>query len=261
MNRFENRVVVITGAASGIGAEAARQFCAEGAAVVVADINARGIDETVGALRAAGGRASGAVVDVSLPEQVQAMIRHALDVHGRVDVLCNNAFAQEAAPLADISIEGWQRTLDVTLKGTFLGTKYALPAMLAQGSGVIINTSSAAAIQVDLFLAAYCAAKAGVIALTQSTALEYGRQGIRCLALCPGAVRTPALIAAFGLDTGSEPTPAHRRVLNANVLGRLGEPAEIARAMLFLASDDASFMTGTAVAVDGGYLVQKPGFD
>ncbi len=259
MRRFENRVVVITGAASGIGAESARQFCAEGGTVVVADINARGIDETVDALRAAGGQTSVFAVDVSVPEQVQAMIRHALDVHGRVDVLCNNAFAQETGPLADISVEGWQRTLDVTLKGTFLGTKYALPAMLAQGGGVIINTSSAAAIQVDLYISAYCAAKAGVIALTQSTALEYGRQGIRCLAICPGAVRTPALTAAFGLDSGSD-TATYKRALNTHVLGRLGEPTEIARAILFLASDEASFMTGTSVAVDGGYLVQKPGF-
>lgn len=259
MGRFDDKVVVITGAASGIGAEAARQFCAEGAAVVVADINARGVDETVRALAASGGRASGIAVDVSVPEQVQAMIGHALETHGRLDVLCNNAFAQEAGPLADISVEGWRRTLDVTLMGSFLGTKYALPPMLAQGGGVIINTSSAAAIQVDWYLAPYCAAKAGVLALTQSTALEYGRRGIRCLAICPGAVRTPPLIAAFGLEGGGT-SPAYEHTVRNHALGRLGEPAEIARAMLFLASDEASFMTGAAVAVDGGYLVQKPGF-
>ncbi len=260
MARFTNKVVMITGGASGIGEATAKAFCVEGAKVVVSDINGEGIGRVVSEITASGGTISGYCGDVSKANDVQDMIQHAVDQYGRLDVLLNNAFFQERGAVADISPGGWNRTFEVTLGGTFLGIKYALPVMLKQGGGVIINTSSAVGLHPDFFLAPYCAAKAGVISLTKSVAMEYSRQGIRCNAICPGGVRTPALIEAYGLDADGKIsssdallTGAYQRMLDNHAMGRIAETQEIVNATLFLASDEASFMTGTAMVVDGGY--------
>ena len=261
--RFEGKVVLITGAASGIGETTAKQFTNEGGSVVIADINESGIKRVVDEIEREGGRASGIRVDVSDPEQVQAAIRHAVDTFGCLDILHNNAFAQETGFVSEISLEGWNRTFSVTLTGTFLGIKYAIPVMLEQGGGVIVNTSSVCGIRSDFGMAPYNAAKAGVISLTKSTAIEYANKGIRCNCVCPGIILTPGIKAFFDEDGDESPKPEieslRKRMINIHPIGRLGKPEEVARVVLFLASDEASFVTGATYVVDGGSLAQPGG--
>jgi len=254
--RFEGKVALITGAASGIGETTAKQFTDEGASVVIADINESGIKRVVDEIEKEGGRASGIRIDVSDPEQVQAAVRHAVETFGSLDILHNNAFDQETGNVAEISLEGWNRTFSVTLTGTFLGIKYAIPVMLEQGKGVIVNTSSVCGIRSDFGMAPYNAAKAGVISLTQSTAIEYAKRGIRCNCVCPGIILTPG-IKAFLDGNGAE--SLRKRMIDIHPVGRLGKPEEVARVVLFLASDEASFVTGATYVVDGGSLAQPGG--
>ncbi len=263
MDRFKGKAVLVTGAASGIGEITAKHFSHEGASVVIADINESGINRVVDEIKSEGGRSSGIRADVSDPEQVQAAIRHTEETFGSLDILHNNAFAQETGYVNEISLEGWNRTFAVTLTGTFLGIKHAIPVMLKQGGGVIINTSSVCGIRGDFGMAAYNAAKAGIISLTQSTAIEFARQGIRCNCVCPGLVLTPGVKAFFnenGVD-GQKPEVVNlrKRMIDIHPIGRLGKPEEIARVVLFLASEEASFVTGAAYVVDGGSLAQPGG--
>jgi meso-butanediol dehydrogenase/(S,S)-butanediol dehydrogenase/diacetyl reductase len=245
---LEGRTAIVTAGGSGIGAATARRFAAEGAAVVVADLSGRRAGATAGAIAAAGGRAVHLKMDAADPEGVQATIRLALDAFGRLDILFNNAGMAEVAPLDEISLERWNRVLAVTLTGTFLGMKYALPVMRRQGRGVVVNTASISGTAGDYGLSSYNAAKAGVINLTRAAAVENARHGIRVNCVCPGAINTRAA-AILGGDRADEV----RRVQAAvHPLGRIGEPEEIASTVRFLASDEASFITGAAIVVDGG---------
>jgi meso-butanediol dehydrogenase/(S,S)-butanediol dehydrogenase/diacetyl reductase len=262
-DRFIGKVVLITGAASGIGETTAKHFCDEGASVVIADINESEMKRVVEEIEHKGGSISGIHADVSDPEQIRSAIGHTVETFGRLDILHNNAFFQETGYVGEISLDGWNRTFSVTLTGTFLGIKYAIPVMLGQGGGVIVNTSSVCGIRGDFGLAAYNAAKAGVISLTQSTAIEYAGKGIRCNCVCPGIILTPGIKAFFEDCEDGEPKPERerlkKRAIDMHPIGRLGTPEEVARVVLFLASDEASFVTGATYVVDGGSLAQPGG--
>jgi meso-butanediol dehydrogenase / (S,S)-butanediol dehydrogenase / diacetyl reductase len=245
---LEGRTAIVTAAGAGIGAATAQRFAQEGAAVVVADLSGRRAEAIATAITAAGGRAAAVKIDVADPEGIQDCIRLALDRFGRLDVMVNNAGMTELVRLDDLTLEGWNRVIAVTLTGTFLGMKYCLPVMRRQGRGVIINTASVSGMAGDYGLSAYNAAKAGVINLTRSAALENARHGIRVNCVCPGAINTRAA-EILGKARADE---LRRLQAAAHPLGRLGEPGEIADTMRFLASDESSFITGASIVVDGG---------
>lgn len=245
---LEGRTAIVTAAGAGIGAATARRFADEGAAVVVADLSGRRANDVATAITASGGRAAALKIDVADPDAIQVTIRLALDTFGAVDVMVNNAGLAEAAPLDEISLEGWNRVIAVTLTGTFLGMKYVLPVMRRQGRGVIVNTASISGIAGDYGLSSYNAAKAAVINLTRSAAIENARYGIRINCVCPGAINTRGM-ELLGKDRADE---LRRRQAGAHPLGRLGKPEEIANTIRFLASDESSFITGAAIVVDGG---------
>ncbi|SPM36212.1 NAD(P)-dependent dehydrogenase, short-chain alcohol dehydrogenase family [Mycobacterium rhizamassiliense] len=248
MGRLEGKVAIITGAGSGIGWAAASRFAEEGARVVCADISGQETD-IAGRL---GDRAVPVRVDVTDADDVQRMVATAVERFGKVDVLLNNAgFGGPHVALADTDEALFDKILAINLKGVFLGMKYAIPAMLDGGGGAIVNTASASGLVGWKGLACYAAAKAAVVQMTKSAALDYAKTNVRINAICPGMTYT-GLAGAKPDDevpAGSYlPTP----------MARWGEPAELASAALFLASDEASFVTGAALAVDGGYSASGP---
>ena len=246
--KLDGQVAIVTAGGSGIGAASAVRFAQEGAAVVVADLSGKRAEAVTAQINAAGGRASMMKMDVADPDGIRATIQRALETYGRLDVMFNNAGLGELARLEDMSLESWNRTLAVTLTGTFLGMKYCLPIMRQQGKGAIVNTASVSGIGGDYGMSAYNAAKAGVINLSRSAAIENAQYNIRVNCVCPGAINTRAA-QLLGGDRADE----FRRLQGeAHPLGRMGEPEEIADTVLFLASDEASFITGQALAVDGG---------
>lgn len=249
--RFTDMSVVVTGAASGIGRETALRFAREGAKVTVADIDEQGGADTVALVEKEGGAARFAATDVSDPESVQAMVDGAVAAYGRVDVLHNNAYwAPLGRSVVDTSMQEWDRTIGVTLTGVFLGCKSVIPHMIEVGGGVIVNTASTSGLVASPTFAAYIAAKGGVVALTRSVAFDFGRQGIRCNAVAPGLIKGTAATEPVFRD------PDRLEFLTAKLLvGRPGEPADIANAVLFLASAESAFMTGQTMVVDGGRLI------
>jgi meso-butanediol dehydrogenase / (S,S)-butanediol dehydrogenase / diacetyl reductase len=252
--KLAGKVALITGAGSGIGEAMARLFAAEGARVAVVDLDRSAAERVAGEVAAGDGRAMALAADVSRAADCRAMVEGAVERFGGLDVLCNNAGVGVAAVCHETSEEDWDLVLDVCLKGVFLGSKYAIPHLLARGGGVICNTSSAAAEAAVPNRAAYVAAKAGVLGLTKSIAIDYANRGIRCNALLPGTVDSPWI----GKIIAQQADPAAQRALmeSRQPLGRLGRPDEIARAALYLCSDDASFVTGTGLVVDGGFLAR-----
>ena len=247
--RLKDKVALITGAAAGIGRQSALLFAREGAAVLVADVTDEGGRETVEMVRAAGGRAAFCHADVSKAAECEAMVAAAERELGKLDVMFNNAGIMHGKDDDAVATPEsvWDLTLDINAKGVFLGCKYGIPALLRAGGGSIINTASfVALVGAATPQVAYTASKGAVLAMTRELAVVHARQGIRVNALCPGPLKTELLMAF--LDTEAK---RQRRLVHVP-MGRFGEAEEIARAALFLASDDSSYVTGTEFLVDGG---------
>jgi NAD(P)-dependent dehydrogenase (short-subunit alcohol dehydrogenase family) len=244
--RLDGKVALITGGGSGMGKVAAELFATEGASVVLTDVNGEAGEATSAAI---GDRALFVHADVSKESDAEAMVAAALERFGRLDVLYNNAGIM---PLDDGSVTDadgsiWDTVLAVNVKGVMFGCKYGIPAMLESGGGSIINVASFVAwLGAATSQTAYTASKGAVLAMTREIAVEYARRGIRCNALCPGPIETPLLLALL-----SDEEKKQRRFVHIP-MGRLGRAEELAKAALFLASDDASFMTGASLIVDGG---------
>jgi NAD(P)-dependent dehydrogenase (short-subunit alcohol dehydrogenase family) len=241
MGELDGKVAVITGAGSGMGRASARVFVREGARVLAADISGRQ-DDTAAELGAA-------VVpcrcDVSVESDVEAMFAAAVDAFGRVDAVLNVAGIGSFGMVAELGIDEYERVFDVNLKGVLLGTKHGINAMLPTGGGAIVNWSSIGGLGASPGTGAYSAAKAGVISFTKSAAVEYGTQGIRANAVCPGFVETE-------LTGGPGSGARFPRLIDASALKRAGQPEEVAELASFLASDRASFISGAIIAIDGG---------
>lgn len=252
MAELDNKVAIVTGAASGIGRATALALAREGARVVVSDVDEAGGEETVSMIENQhGGDAIFVKTDVSDPEAVRALVDEAVDAYGQLDVLVNNAgIGGEAAMLADYSLESWDRVIGINLNGVFYGMKYALPAMLDNGGGSIVNVASILGAVGFATASAYVTAKHGVLGLTQNAALEYSAQGVRVNAVGPGFIRTP-MISELEQDEETD-----QMLVSMHPIGRLGEPEEVAELIVWLASDKASFVTGAYYPVDGGYLAR-----
>lgn len=245
----EGKVALVTGAASGIGAAAAQIFAEKGARVVVSDIAEDGGMATVESIKSAGGEAVFHRCDVADPEQVQNLIQTTVDTYGRLDAAFNNAGVEgEAATTPNCSLENFDLNVDVNLKGVFLCMKYQINQFLKQGSGgAIVNTASVAGLVAAKGVPAYVATKHGVVGLTKTAAVEFAKKNIRVNAVCPGGIRTQMLERAI------EDKPwVEKQLLRLQPIGRLGEPKEVGRVVVFLCSDEASFVTGHAMPVDGG---------
>ena len=247
--RVANKVAIITGAAGGMGQAAAELFAREGASVVVTDVNATAGEETVKGIRNAGGKALFVKANVANEDEVKVMVETAIDTFGRVDILYNNAgiMPTDDGSVTDISEAVWDRVLDVNLKSAFLCSKYTIPHMVKQGQGSIINIASFVAFMgCTVPQDAYTTSKGGLLALTKSFAVQYGRHNIRCNAICPGPIETP-LLRALWTDEDARNTR-----LNRIPLGRFGEANDIVYMALYLASDESAWTTGAWLMVDGG---------
>ncbi|MEF3311642.1 glucose 1-dehydrogenase [Paenibacillus sp. GYB004] len=245
-----NQIALITGAGSGIGRASAIKLAASGAKVVLVDYNAESGEETLRLIREQGGEGIFVQANVAVSEDVQRYVNTAVDTYGRIDVFFNNAgIIQKFSMLSDIEESEFDRVMAVNVKGVFLGLKYVLKVMERQGSGSIINTASTAGIRSEHSVAAYSASKHAVVGLTKSAALEYVKKGIRVNAICPGGVQTALTASVPKMLEQSGYVP--EEVSNMR-MGRYAQPEEMAEAVAFLASDKASYMTGSIVTIDGG---------
>ena len=245
--RLDGKVAVITGGGSGIGAATAEAFTREGARVVIADIDGAAGESVAKELRAAGATIDFLEADASQQADLERVIGFATSTHGRLDVLHNNHVSFEAGRIGDLTWEGLRRSLDVGLVSYWYAIKLALEPMLAQGRGSIVNTASVSGLAGDFGLGAYNMLKAGVVNLSRVTGIEYARKGVRCNAVCPGPIGTPPI------DRLHDAAPATWEAIREAIpMGRYGRAEEIAAAVLFLASDESSFVTGTHLVADGG---------
>ncbi len=250
--RLENKVALVTGGSSGIGRASALTFAREGAKVVVADVVVGGGEETIGMIKKAGGEAIFVKADVSKAAEVEAMVTKAVEAYGRLDCTFNNAGIEGAlVSTVDYTEEDWDRVIAINLKGVWLCMKYEIPRMLKQGGGTIVNTASGWGLVGGRSASAYVASKHGVVGLTKTAALEYAKSGIRVNAVCPGVIRTPMVERGLAISPEFE-----AQVVAAAPVGRMGKPEEIAEAVAWLCSEAASFVTGHAMSVDGGFVAQ-----
>ena len=256
-SKLSGKVAIVTGGASGIGRATVHALARAGAAVVVADRNLEGASRVAKEVSDEGGRAVGQGCDVSDEDSVRGMIEAAVDSYGGLDILHNNAAASDPAlmgrdgAITDMDVDVWDASMAVNLRGPMLGCKHGIPELLKRGGGAIINTSSASGLVGDLARPAYGSSKAGVDSLTRYVATQYGKQGIRCNAIAPGVIATPALEANI--------TARQLEIYKASHLtARLGRPEDIAGMVVFLASDDGSYVTGQILSVDGGLLSHHP---
>jgi NAD(P)-dependent dehydrogenase (short-subunit alcohol dehydrogenase family) len=249
--QMKDKVALVTGAGSGIGRAIALAYAREGAAVVVSDVQVDGGAETVRQIEAAGGRALFVAADVSRPEDHARLVDAALSTYGRLDAACNNAgIGGELAPTADYPVDAWQQVIAVNLSGVFYGMKAQIPALLRSGGGAIVNVASILGQVAFANAPAYTAAKHGVVGLTKAAALEYSAQGLRINAVGPAFIHTPMIERL-------ESDPATNAALVAmHPIGRLGRPEEVAELVLWLSQPASSFVTGTYIAVDGGFLAR-----
>jgi len=252
--KLTQRVAIVTGGGSGIGQATARLFAEEGATVVVVDWHKDAGEATARAIRDSGLKAEYCYADVSKAADVEAMVSATVNTHGRLDILFNNAAVQIVARLAETTEEEWDRIHSVNLKGVFLCCKFAVRRIIQSGGGSIINMASILGFVGDPDLAAYCAAKGGVIALTKAAALTYGPEGVRVNCICPGDVETPLLKEYF--DKDPDPQKLRDEVSSKYALRRVARPEEVAKVAVFLASGDSSFITGGMLVVDGGLTIK-----
>jgi NAD(P)-dependent dehydrogenase (short-subunit alcohol dehydrogenase family) len=250
--KLANKVAVNTGAGSGMGKAAALLFAAEGAAVAVIDVNAAAAEQTSAEISANGGKSIAIGADVSSSAEVQRMFTSAVNHFGRLDIVYNNAGTIEKNEmLHEIGDDEFARVLDVNLRGVFFGIKYAVPHLMKAGGGSIINTASVGGLKAFTGKPAYTSSKAAVIALTQVAGMQYGRYNIRVNCICPGIIYTGMSREVHRERFGKELDPGIKGRISA--LGRIGMPQDVARVALFLASDDAAFVTAAPFIVDGGY--------
>jgi len=255
--RLKDKVALITGSGSGIGKATALLFGREGAKVMSVDIDAETAQATARQIADAGGRADSLQADVSVAADVERMVQTTVERFGRLDVLVNNAGIIFLLPITQVPEEMWDRLIDINLKGVYLGLKYGIPQMIKQGGGAIVNTASIAGLRGAATYDAYCASKGGVVQLTKATAVEFAKMNVRVNCVCPGIIDTAMLdrgVAEQGLDKAAVVQVAGQ----AHPMGRIGRPEEVAAAVLFLASDEASFVTGVALPVDGGLWAGPP---
>lgn len=254
MGRLDGKIAIVTGAASGIGAATARRLAAEGARVAVADVRLDGAETVAKEIGAGGGTAVAVRVDLGEVESVRAMVATVVERFGGLDVLHNNAAATHLAarrdlPVAQADPDVWDETMRINLRGTMVAIQAAAPHMIARGGGSIINTSSGAGLAGDLGHPAYGASKSALINLTMYAATEYGKRGVRCNAIAPGFIVT---------DAASKQGSIQDVMLRHHLTPRLGHPDDVAAAVVFLASDESSFITGHVLRVDGGLLSHQP---
>ena len=246
VGKLKGKTVIVTAAGMGIGRASAERF-AQCGAVIVNALSEEFATETVALIKASGGEATAFVTDVTISENVDAMVAKACDTYGSLDVMFNNAGGAIPMPMLDVKEKAYRKIMALNIDATYFGTMAALRVMVAQGGGCIISTTSGAGLAAMPGLAAYSVAKAGVVALMRSVATEYGRQGIRANSISPGAMETPGLLAWLKTLPGGV-----KGYNDAQPQGRLGTADEIAKAAVFLASDDASFVNGACLPVDGG---------
>ncbi len=258
MFRLDKKIGFVTGAGSGIGEQIARIFAQQGAHVVLADVRQDAAERVAGEIQAAGGNARAQQLDVAEESQVRAAIEQIAAREGRLDILVNNAGISHVGNILETSLEDWERVMRVNARGVFLCAREAVRQMLAQSpaGGVIINMSSVAAtIGVDRRLP-YSASKGAVLALTRSIAIDFVTQGIRCNAICPGTVHTPFVEGYLERNFAGHEDEARAQLHARQPIGRMGRPDEIAYAALYLASDEAAFVTGSALVIDGGWTAK-----
>jgi NAD(P)-dependent dehydrogenase (short-subunit alcohol dehydrogenase family) len=249
--RLKDKVAIVTGAASGIGRATSLLFVREGAKVVVADINDEMGNETASLVEKQGGEAIFVHTDVSKSNDIQNMVESAVEKFGKIDVLVSNAaYMDPGVPVVDLPEEQWDETIDVTLKGHYLGAKYAIPEMIKVGGGSIVSVSSVGGVVAFASNPAYCAAKGGVIQLAKAIAADYVKNNIRANVVCPGAIDTP------GAEGVKDIKEAYDYSLFMAEMGRWGTADEMAHAILFLASDEASYITGSVLVADGGWTLR-----
>lgn len=248
---WTDKVVIVTGAGGGIGEAVATRFAGRGASVVAVGRTGAKVEQVAGQIRAAGGRATAMAADVSSEEDVRQVVSETIHTYGRVDVLVNNAAICPQVRLTDLSLAQWNEVMTNNLTSVFLFCREVIPSMVRQGGGAIVNVSSVHALATLEGYSAYAASKAGIVALTRAVALDYAKQNIRVNAVLPGAVHTPMLEGSVKrLDT--PPDEIMRQWNDAQPVGRVGQPDEIAAVVLFAASPDNSFMTGATLVADGG---------
>jgi dihydroanticapsin dehydrogenase len=254
MGRVAAKACLVTGAGSGIGKAIAERLALEGGKVLCVDINEVAVAATVQGIQAAGGVATTVVADVSKSSAVDGFVQRCVDLYGRIDVLVNNAGINLPGVFHEVSDAVIDRTLDVNVKGYMYGSRAAIPHMLRQQAGAIVNISSVNGLVAEPFLSIYAASKGAIVMLTKGIALDYAKQGIRCNCICPGWVDTPINYAHAEMMGGL--AKIYASIDGFQPIGRPGEPSEIANLALFLASDEASFMTGSIITADGGMTAQ-----
>jgi NAD(P)-dependent dehydrogenase (short-subunit alcohol dehydrogenase family) len=254
VSTLEQNVAIVTGAGRGIGAAIARRLARDGAVVVVAERELQSGNEVVDDIRAKGGNAVFIETDVRLAESVALLVHRVSDAYGGIDILCNNAGVGHLRTVIEEDDAGYDRIMDVNLRGIVHCCRHAIPGMVERGHGTVINIASVAGLVGFRRDAVYCASKGAVIALTRQMALDFGRAGVRVNAVCPGFTETPEL--QHYIDQHEDPEAARAEVANSHALGRTARPEEIASVVAFLASADASFVTGVSVPVDGGLIAQ-----
>ena len=246
---FKDKVVFITGAASGIGRATARRFASGGASLYLTDIHRAGLEKVIEEITACGNDVTGEAMDVADPDACRAAVTHAMIRFDRLDILCNIAGVLKSGHLVDFTLEDWQHLVGVNLSGVFYLCQAAMPH-LERSKGCIVNMASSAGLSGQAYNSAYCATKAGVVMMSKALAVEFASRGVRVNALCPGAIKTP-MAAGFRMPAGADENLFSRILPPA---GHIGDPEQVAEAVAFLASDSAAYITGVALPIDGGQV-------